>query len=235
MESFEKLSEDKLPEKFFISLKDECISEKDYLKAIDVWNVFEINAMGDYHDLHLKADVLLLADVFEKFINTCLNYSKLDPCHYYSSPGLSWNAMLKMTGIELKLISGIDMHLFVEKGMRGGISYIAKIHSKANNKYIKCYDSDKESKCITYLDANNLYGYAMNQYLPYSEFKWLNQKESDRFDADLIGENSSIGYILEVDLNYPDNLHELHNDYPSAPEKLEINHDTLSKYCCNIV
>ena len=100
----------------------------------------------------IKTDVLLLADAFEKFINTCLDYYGLDTCHYFSSPGLSWNAMLKMTGIELDLISDIDMHLFIEKGMRGGISYISKRHSKANNK------ESKESKYITYLEANNLYG-----------------------------------------------------------------------------
>ena len=94
--------------------------------------------------------------------------SLLDPCHYFGSPGLSWDAMLKMTGIELELISDIDMHLFIEKGMRGGISYVAKRHNKANNKYMLCYDSSKESKFITYLDANNLYGLAMSQYLPYS-------------------------------------------------------------------
>ena len=129
-----------------------------------------MNKMGDCHDLYFN-DVLLLVDVFEKFISTCLNYYRLDPCHYFSSPGLSCNAMLKMTGIELELISDIDMHLFIEKRMRRGIFYIAKRHSKANNKYMKRYDSTKESKNITYLDAINLYGYAVNQYLPYSQFK----------------------------------------------------------------
>ena len=124
MNSFEKIFEDKLPDErnFFSSLKDECISEKDYKGAIDVLNVFKMNTMGDYHDLYLKTDVLLLADVFENFINTYLDYYGLDPCHDFSSPGLSWEAMLKMTGIKLELISDIDMHLSIEKGMRGGIS-----------------------------------------------------------------------------------------------------------------
>ena len=133
MDSFVKLSEDKLPDrsKFFSSLKDECISEKGYLKAVDVWNVFQINTMGDYHDLYLKTDVLLSADVFEKFISTCLGHYGLDPCNYFSSPGLSWVSMLKMTGIKLDLVSDIDMHLFIEKVMRGGTSYIAKRPSKA--------------------------------------------------------------------------------------------------------
>ena len=119
MDSFKKFSENKLPDRsnIFSSLKDECISEKDYLKTADVWNVFKMNTMGDYHDLYLKTDVLFLADVFEKFINTCLDYYGLNPCHYFSSPGLSWDDMLKMTGIELDLISDIDMLLFIEKGM----------------------------------------------------------------------------------------------------------------------
>ena len=107
-----------------------------------------MNTMGDYHNLYLKTDVLLLADAFEKFINTCFDYYELDPCHYFSSSGFSWDAMLKMTGMELELISDIDMHLSIEKGMRGGISYIAKGHSKANNKYMKCYEAYEENKFI---------------------------------------------------------------------------------------
>ena len=99
---------------------------------------------------------MLLADVFEKFIDTCLKFYKLDPCHYFSSPGLSWDAMLKMTGMRLEKIVDIDMYLFIEKGLRGGISYIAKRYSKANNKYMKNYDPKKPSKFITYLDMNNL-------------------------------------------------------------------------------
>ena len=130
-----------------------------------------MNTMGDYHDLYLKTDVLLLADVVEKFIKTSLGYYGLDTCHYFSNPGLSWDAMLKMTGIKLDLISDIDMHLFIEKGMRGGISYISKRYKKVNNKYMKCYDSSEESNFIMYLDANNLYGWTMSQYLPHSEFK----------------------------------------------------------------
>ena len=148
MDSYKRFSEDKLPDRceFDSSLKDECISEKDYSHANNVWNMFKMNAMGDYHDIYLKTDVLLLADVFEKSINTCLEYYGLDPCHCFSSPGLCWDAMLKMTWIELELISDTDMHLFIEKGMRRGISYISKRHSKANNKYMHSYDYKKPSK-----------------------------------------------------------------------------------------
>ena len=147
----------KLPDRceFFSFLKDKCISEQDYLHAIDVWIMFKMNTMSNYHDLYLKTDVLLLADVFEKFINMCLQHYGLDPCHYFSSSGLSCDAMLKMTEIELELISNIDMYVFVEKGMREGISYIAKRSNKASNKYMKYYDDSKPSKYIRYLDTNN--------------------------------------------------------------------------------
>ena len=125
---------------------------------------------GDYHDHYLKKDVLQLANVFEKFIGTCLKYYGLDPCHYFSSPGLSWDAMLKMSGVKLEKISDIGKYLFIEKGLRGGISYIAKRYAKANNKCINDYDPKKQSTFISYFDMNNLYGWAMSEYLPYKEF-----------------------------------------------------------------
>ena len=170
----------------------------------------------------------------EKFIKTCLEYYKLDPCHYFSLPGLSWDEMLKMTKIKLDLISDIDMHLFIEKGMRGGISYIAERYNKANNQYMWNYDSNEENKFITYWDANNLYGWVMIP-LPFSEFDWLSKEEMNKFDPNKIIENNPIGYILEVDLAYPSKLPDMHNDYPLAPEKLEISQNMLSKYCSNIV
>ena len=147
IESFKKYFDEELPDRreFYSSLKDECISKKDYLYAINVRNVFKMNTMGYYHGLYLKTDILLLADISEKFINTCLEYCGLDPCHYFSSPRLIWDAILKMIGIELELISDIDMHLFIEKRMRGGISYTVQRFSKANNKYMQLYDNKKPS------------------------------------------------------------------------------------------
>ena len=155
--------------------------------------------MGNYHNYYLKKDVLQLADVCEKFIGKCLKYFELDPCHYFSSPGLSWNAMLKMTGVKLEKISDIDKYLFIEKGLRGGISYIAKRYAKANNKYMNDYDPKKPSTFISYLDMNNLYGWAVSEYLPYKEFNWL--KNIDEFDVMSISEKSLAGYLLEVNLN----------------------------------
>ena len=134
--------------------------------------------------------------------------------------------------IKYVLLWDIDMYLFIEKGLRGGISYIAKRYAKANNKYMKNYDPTKPSIYISYLDMNNLYGWAMSGYLPYGGFKWL--KNVDGFDVNSISEKSSIRYVLEVDLEYPDELHVLHNDYPLAPEKLAIPYDMLSDYCKKI-
>ena len=184
--------------------------------------MFKIKKLGEYHDLYLKTDVLLLCDVFETFIKTCLEYYCLDPSHYFSSPGLSWDAMLKMTGIKLEKINDINVHLFIEKGMRGGISYISKR-----------YGSIKDNT-IVYWDANNLYGWVMIQPLPVSDFKFLTQKEINKFNLDSTSENSEIGYILECDLEYPEELHDLHNDYPLCPEKIEISSNMLSKYCSDI-
>ena len=208
---------------------DGHISFKDYLTCEKIWDEFDIKDMGDYHDHYLKKDVLLLADVFEKFTETCLKFYGLDPCHYFSFPGLSWDAMLKMTGVKLEKISDNDKYLFFEKGLRRGLSYIAKRYAKANNKYMNDYDPKKPSKLITYLDMNNLHGWAMSEYLPYGEFKWL--KIVDEFDVNSISEKSTIGYFLQVDLEYPDQLHELQNYYPLAPEKLAVSSDVLSKYC----
>ena len=148
---------------------------------------FGIKNLGDYHDHYLEKDVLLSADIFKKFIGTCLKFYGLDPCHYFSSPGLSWDAMLKMTGVKLEKISDIEIYLFIEKGLRGAISYIAKRHAKANNKYTRDYDCKKLSAFVTYLDMNNLYGWAMSEYLPYSEFKWL--KIFDEFDVMSVSES----------------------------------------------
>ncbi|CAH3150415.1 unnamed protein product [Pocillopora meandrina] len=231
MDSFEKFNH-KLPSKedFYSILNDQHISNEDYEHAQNVWNKFSLKNMGDYHNLYHKSDILLLADAFEDFRNTCLEYYKLDPCHYFTSPGLSWDAMLKMTNIKLELMTDIDMFQFIEKGLRGGISYIANRYSKANNKYMKEYYENKPSKYIMYLDANNLYGWAMSQYLPTGGFKWMTQKQIDNIDLAKYKEDSKNGLILEVDLKYPQDLHNFHNDYPLAPEKVKVTDSMLSNY-----
>ena len=242
MNSFKRFDEEKLCARkyFFTSTKKRKIAEdgkisdghisiEDYLTSEKIWNKFKIKNMGDYHDHYLKKDVLLLTDVFEKFMKTCLKYYELDPCHYFSSPGLSWDAMLKMTDVKLEKISDLDKYVLIEKGSRGGISHIAKRYAKANNKYMSDYDSNKPSTFITYLGKNNLYGWSMSEYLPYKEFEWAENVYG--FNVNSTNEKSEIGYFFEVDVEYPDELHELHNDYPLAPEKLVVTNDMFSKYC----
>ena len=236
MDSFEKFNKTELPtkEEFYSILNNEHITDEDYSHAQNVWTTFKLQTMGEYHNLYLKSDILLLADVFENFRKTCLQYYKLDPCHYFTSPGLSWDSMLKMTNIKLELMTDIDMFQFIEKGMRGGISYIANRYGKANNKYMREYDENVPSKYIMYLDANNLYGWAMSQYLPTGGFKWLTEKQINKINLAQYNEDSNKGLILEVDLEYPKKLHDLHNDYPLGPEKVKVTDDMLSGYCKNI-
>ena len=236
MDSFEKFNQKELPTKvdFYSILTDQNISDEDYQHAKKVWNAFKCKNLGQYHDLYLGSDVLLLADVFENFRKTCLQYYKLDPCHYFTSPGLSWDAMLKMTNIKLELMTDIDMFQFVEKAMRGGVSYIANRYGKANNKYMKEYYEKTPSKDLMYLDANNLCGWAMSQYLPTGNFKWMSKKKIDQLDLAKYKDDSKRGLILEVDLEYPQELHNLHNDYPIAPEKVKVTEDMLSNYCKKI-
>ena len=238
MDSFNKFNE-QLPikEDFFSILNNEHISDEDYNHALEVWKTFSLKNMGEYHDLYLTSDILLLADVFENFRKTCLEYYKLDPCHYFTSPGLAWDAMLNMTKIKLELLTDVDMYLFIEKGLRGGISYIANRYGKANNKYMKEYDEKAPSKYIMYLDANNLYGWAMCQYLPTGGFRWFTKKDiqelNDLDPSDYLfqySETDEKGLIFEVDLEYPEELHDLHNNYPLAPEKIKVTKDMISDY-----
>ena len=229
--SIEKLSETQLPpkEEFYSNLNDEHITDKDYKHAINVWNTFNCKTIRDYHDLYLKSDVLLLSDVFENFRKTCLKHYNLDPAHYYTSPGLAWDACLKETGQELQLLHDYDMLMMFERGIRGGISHISKRYAEANNKYMKDYNPDEESTYIQYLDANNLYGWAMSQQLPTHGFKWMRNLTKDTVMDIMDKTNHSMsnrgrkGYIFEVDLEYPKKLWEEHNDYPLAPEKMIVN------------
>jgi hypothetical protein len=217
MNGLDRLEETSLPSKreFFSSLTNEDISDTDYERARNVWNTFGMKTMRDYHDLYLKTDVLLLADIMESFRKVCRENYGLDPMWYYTAPGLAWDACLKLTEVELDLISDPDMYLLIERGIRGGISTITKRHAIANNKYMVNYDPRKESKYLPYLDANNLYGWAMSQPLPVKDFEWMDDNELEGWT-----EHSC---ILEVDLEYPDDLHDLHNEYPLAPERITVN------------
>ena len=213
----EKLEEEKFPEKEECHLKlyDESISDEDYKHAKNVWKKFNMKNMRDYHNLYLKTDVIRLADVFENFRKVCKKNYNLDPAWYFTSPGLAWDAMLKMTKVELELLSDPQMYLMVENGIRGGISTVSKTYAKANNPYMEeKFDPNEETKYIPYLDANNLYGWAMSKPLPVRNFKWMDREELENW--------KNIPCILEVDLEYPMELHDLHNEYPLAPEKMKV-------------
>ena len=235
MDSFEKFNQTELPAKehFYNILNDQDITNDEYDHAKKVWKTFKLKNMGEYHDPYLGSDVLLLTDVFENFRKTCLQYYKLDPCHYFTSPGLCWDAMIKITNIELELMTDVDMFQFIEKGICGGISYIANRYGKANNKYMKEYNEKAPSKYIMYLDANNLYGWAMSQYLPTGNFKWMSDKEIKKINLGKYKADGKKGLILEVDLEYPQELHDLHNDYLVCPEKVKVS-NMFSGYCKKI-
>ena len=227
MDSLERFKETKLPPKeaFYSKLNNEGISDEDYTHAKKVWKEFKMEHLQDYHNLYNETDVLLLADSFENFRDICIKNYKLDPAHYYTAPGLAWDACLKITDVKLELLTDIDMLLMVEKGIRGGVSMISNRYGKANNKYMgDKFNPSELLKYLMYLDANNLYGTAMSMKLPTSGFNWMNDKELSVW--------RKIPCILEVDLEYPEELHDLHNDYPLALER--INCDKVEKLIPNL-
>ncbi len=203
MTDFSKLNAAQLPPKkaFYSHLTDSHISDEDYEHAQKVWKAFGCKTMRDYHDLYLKTDVLLLADVMTEFRKTCKKAYGLEAFHYYTSPGLAWDAMLKHTGGELDLLSDTDMYQMVEKGIRGGVSSIMKRYSKTNHKHLNDYDPKKPSKHILYLDANNVYGWAMSKPQPHKNFREMSEEE--------LKDWKSKPCFLEVDLEYPKELHDL--------------------------
>ena len=202
MDSTARFDETNLPgkEKFYNRLENIHISAKDYAHARTVWDMF-CTTMQDYHDLYPKGDVLLLADVFENFQNMALQTYKLDPVDYYSLPGLSWDVMLKYTDVDLDLVTDMDMYQMVEKGMRGGISQISHRYASANLSDMDTYKEPRRT--LMYQDANALYSWALSQLLPTKYFKWI-----DPIDVSEVPDDNPLGYILAVDLEYLQELHD---------------------------
>ena len=190
--------------------------------------------MGDYHDLYVQSDTLLLADVFENFRKACIKTYELDPARFISLPGLAWQACLKTTGVESELLTDYDMLLMIEEGIRGGICHAVHRYQRGNNKYMKNYDANKKSSYIQHLNANNLYGAAMSEKLPINGFKWVNDISgiNKKFVKSYDKKNSDKGYILEVDVDYLSKLHKLHSDMPFLPERMKI--DKTQKLVCNL-
>lgn len=231
--SFKSYSETALPpiDAFYNELEGRKCPRRKYTRARIVWNTFKCRNLGEYLDLYLKTDILLLADVFEQFRQSCHMTYKLDPAHYYTLPGYTWDAMLKYTKQNLMLLTDIDMYLFVERGIRGGLSQVcSKRRAHANNKYLNKYDSKKTTKYLMYYDMNNQYGWAMSQYLPYGGFQWIygvddqndtiTENTVTKIDVTQIPDDAAEGYILEVDLEYPESLHDAHKDIPFCPEHI---------------
>lgn len=201
--------------------------------ATKVWKHVIMNNAGEYHDLYLQTDVLLLADIFENFRTVCVEYYGLDPAQYYTLPNYAWDAMLEITDVELDEICDLDMYEIFENGLRGGMCQVGHKDVTANNKYAENdYNQDAVSSYIAYLDANNSYGLAMSQKLPYASFEWSDDVQPA--EHVLIHNNGDEGYILEVDLEYPKDLHELHSDYPLAPENIKVSADMVSEFSKDI-
>ena len=203
------------------------------MHANNVFKKFGMNNLGYYHDLYVRSDTLLLADIFENFRQSCLENYELDPAHFVSLPGLAWEACLKKINVELDLLKDYDMLLMIEEGIRGGICHVVNRYAHANNYYMKDYDKTKESTYIQYLDANNLYVVAMSKKLPIKGFKWFDDIE--RIDEEFIKEYNEIsdkGYVIEADVDYPQELHDLHSDMSFLPERMVIN--KTKKLVCNL-
>lgn len=225
------LEEEQLPAKihFANDLSKTEISDKDYAFAEKVWDAFGCNNLQDYLLNYLITDVLLLADCFEHFRSNCISGYQLDPVHYYSNAHFTFDAFLRRSKVSLDLFLDVNMHLFVAKGIRGGLSMVSCVrHSKANNKYMRNYDPSLPSKYILYLDCTNLYGYVMKMHLPTGEFGW--EKPTPALLQHIIKcpSDAERGYFLEVDLEYPQQLHDLHQDYPLAPDRKAVSLNELS-------
>lgn len=236
MTDWKKFLYDQLPPKqcFYNMLNDENVSDACYNHAKTVWETFGILNMGEYTDLYLKTDVLLLTDIFENFRKVCKFNYQLDPAFYLTAPSLSFDAMLLKTGIRLELLNDLEIVRLIQKGIRGGICMCSTRHAKANNKYMNAYDPSKPSSYIVYIDCNNLYGYSMSQTLPVSDFRFLNQIEIKHLDVLQVSDDAEFGFILEVDISYPEHLHCFHNDYPFCAQKFIPQGGKTSKLIPNL-
>ena len=205
------------------------VTKDQYKKALDLYNSFQCRSLGDYHDIYLKTDVLLLADVFQLFRQVCMKVYSLDPAHFFSAPNLSWEAMLITTSATLGLLTDIDMLLFFEKGIRGGINGIGELrHFVANNKYLDSFDVSQPSVYGAFFDVTSLYAGTMQQTLPLDSYSW--NETITLAEVINTSDDSPVGYFVEVDLEYPIELHDSHNDLPLAPEKLSIQQSWLSPF-----
>ena len=231
MNSFDKFDEGLPPrEAFHNNLTDSHISDEDWLHVQEVWEEFGLLTLGDLHDLYVEGDTLLLGDIIQKYRKLVLKEYKLDPLHFYTLPGLAFQACLRYTRVELELIKDMEMFLMIEKSIRGGISVISKRHAVANNPQLKDYDPQKESSHLLYIDSTNLYGKAMSEKVPVGGFVWVKNGITPEFIMEYDANSTDQGYILEVDIDIPEEIHQQTDDYPLCPEHLDINEGMLSNH-----
>ena len=215
-------------EEFFNDLTCQHITKDEYDFAQKVWDRFSCKTFQDYMEIYLLADCLLLCDVFENFRSNCLQQYNIDPCYYFSAPHFTFDAFLRHSSLTLELLSDINQYLFIIKGIRGGMSMVSKRHAVANNKYVEGYNSSKSSSFILYLDANNLYGRAMQEYLPWKNFEWMSPHQLNYDFIKRLEPEGEVGCIIQCSLEYPVALHDYHSDYPLAPIKKSIPYGMLS-------
>ena len=215
-------------EEFFNDLTCQHITKDEYDFAQKVWDRFSCKTFQDYMEIYLLADCLLLCDVFENFRSNCLQQYNIDPCYYFSAPHFTFDAFLRHSSLTLELLSDINQYLFIIKGIRGGMSMVSKRHAVANNKYVEGYNSSKSSSFILYLDANNLYGRAMQEYLPWKNFEWMSPHQLNYDFIKWLKPEGEVGCIIQCSLEYPVALHDYHSDYPLAPLKKSVPYDMLS-------
>ena len=223
LNSWDRFEETQLPpiNAFYSNLNMSSISEDDYQCAQKVWEEFGIRNLEDYHNLYLRTDVVLLANVFEAFRDTCLKHYSLDPAHFYTAPGLAWKACLKCTGIKLELLTDPEMLPMFEWGIRGRITQAVRKYAAANNPYMgDKFDPNEDATYLQYLDTNNLYSWAMTQPLPTGGFRWVDVNPNEISE---LATRTDKGCIPEVDVSYPKELHNPHNDLPFMCERMEIN------------
>ena len=257
MDDFQKFENTKLPEKheFYNDLSKKHISEEDWEFVNDLWSTFQLKNLGELHDLYMVTDTLLLADVFENYRTVIHKNYGLDPIHFYTAPSLSWSAGLKYTGVRLELPTDVTINIFMDEGLRGGISLVGNHFAKANNKLLppEFFDKNSKQSYIKFVDANNLYGWAMSQCLPTGGFKWVqwihglptddpaltleganSYKSMSQWEDEIIrlDDEAAKGYIFKVDLEYPQQLrlNEMHDNFPLAPESFKIGKELLSPY-----
>ena len=237
MDRWENLDDEQLPsrEDFFSKLRDEACDEEAYDHAQHVWREFKCKTLKDYMQIYLKGDVLQLADIFQEFRTVCSKNYHLDATHYISAPHLSWDAMMKHTDCHLDLLYDPAMFQLIDSGLRGGVCMISQRYSRANHPALgEFYDPNKPLVYLKMFDANNLYGYAMHEPLPKTDYKWLSPEEISFIDWNKQLPDQYYGYIVECDLDYPEALHDEHNDFPLAPERLHVNVEMLSQNQINI-